>query len=144
MWRAAGATVDATTSDETRLVLATVTGRYQAGLIAQHVPPDLDAAFDRFRSAPPAPEGHALNVTRLADAEVDRLLDAQRAGDDPGERRRLAADLVRRLNQLVPEIWLVAEPELVAVGPRVRGADALLGERRRPEEPWVGGIWLAE
>jgi peptide/nickel transport system substrate-binding protein len=143
MWRSAGVAVDIAVTDDDRLVLAAVAGRFQAAIVSQLVPADLDGLVDRFHSVAVPLGDRALNLSRLADAEVDRLLEEERGTVDPGRRRALADGLTARLGALVPAVWLYAEPEVLAVGPRVRGADDLLRAGRGPEAPWAADVWLA-
>jgi hypothetical protein len=124
-------------------MLAAVTGRYQASLLRLPVPEEFDTAFDAYHSTPIPVGDHALNLSRSADPEVDRLLEEQRATPDDAVRAALAGPLIRRLNAVVPSVWLYAEPELMVVGPRVRAADGLLRARRPPETPWAGEVALA-
>lgn len=92
--------------------------------------------------------GGTVNLGRISDPEIDRLLDAGRASADPEERRRFYEDVNRRMADQVYHAWLQWTPWTVATAP---GVHAVLGpELPDGSEPLAGlanghsmaGLWI--
>ena len=104
-WEACGATVNTTTSEQSKFVSDAVTGNYQANLWRQFAASDPDGDYVWWIGKN-ATGPLALNIARLQDPQVDAALNKARASNDPAVRKQAYADLQKRQSELVPYIWL--------------------------------------
>ena len=104
-WEACGATVNTTTSEQSKFVSDAVTGNYQANLWRQFAASDPDGDYVWWIGKN-ATGPLALNIARLNDPQVDAALNKARASNDPAVRKQAYADLQKRQSELVPYIWL--------------------------------------
>ncbi len=65
--------------------------------------------------------GAGGNRTRFADPQVDAVLDRTRLVTDPAARRKLLANVQKRVVRLAPWVFLWYKKEYVIVRPRVKG-----------------------
>lgn len=141
-WAKVGIQVDLEPDPGPAVAMALVGGRYQAGLHRLRPPADPDVLYDWFHAGP-ASLGKGLNLSRIEDPELDRLLDAGRTTTDADARRAAYEQFVRRLNEVVPFVWLYATPGAVVTTGDVHGTQSLLDPQRQLSAPWASTVWLA-
>lgn len=110
-WAAAGARVEVVEAAGADFATALRTGKFDAALIGLGPDPSWDLA--PFWHTPET--GGDLNVSGLADPQLDLLLEALASTFDPAEVPARAADIQRRLAELRPAEPLFTDLERVAV-----------------------------
>ncbi len=77
------------------------------------------------------------NYGRFSDSELDALIDKQRATFEFEGRKSVVQDIVRKIADLVPTVWLGYAPTTVAVQPNVHGFTGGDQDRWQLEETWL-------
>jgi peptide/nickel transport system substrate-binding protein len=62
-----------------------------------------------------------VNFARIADPEIDRLLDEGRSESDPAKRKVLYEAIARQFGSQVWNVWLNYTPWAIALAPDVHG-----------------------
>ena len=94
-----GIDVSIRTVDQSTLISEALAGSYQSMGFRNHAQSDPDAQYVWWRSGSP------VNFGRIADPEIDRLLDAGRAETDPAAREQIYEDLNRRFADQLWNLW---------------------------------------
>lgn len=102
-------------SEQAALLRDMLGGNYDAVTSRSYPGGDPDLDYIWWRS------GGTVNLGRIADPEVDRLLDAGRTSADPEERQGIYEELNRRLADQVYNAWLQWTPWSAATAPGVQG-----------------------
>ncbi|MCX7621115.1 MAG: ABC transporter substrate-binding protein [Acidimicrobiales bacterium] len=117
-----GMDVRAVSVDQAIYATQVVFGEYDLAYVRLFGATDPDADYHWFTSknAPLVGEGRVgLNVARMRDPQVDAALERGRTSTDQATRKQAYADFQRRLNELVPYIWISESVKYVAAVPRV-------------------------
>jgi peptide/nickel transport system substrate-binding protein len=105
-WEDAGVKVNLHEEEQSALIVSAVVGApdFNAFLWRNHAG-TLDQNYFWWHSANAAPDGQfALNLGRIRDPEIDRLLDLNRASNDPVEKKKLA----QQVNQeFAKQCWVI-------------------------------------
>ncbi|GAA4210826.1 hypothetical protein GCM10022252_79150 [Streptosporangium oxazolinicum] len=123
-WRRAGLDVRIEEADQATLHRRIATGRFHVGVGLSYSASDPDGeTYTSMHSKFASPVGTiATNVSRIRDLRLDDALDRGRSTDDLVVRRQAYTTVQRRVNELVPFIWI---DHLSTVGviasPKVRG-----------------------
>jgi ABC-type transport system substrate-binding protein len=121
-WQKAGIDVSITPVDQSKFILDTLQGQYQANLWGQHGTPEPDVDYVWWHSSSVKPLGElSLNFARNADPEVDAALDEARSTDDPAVRKEAYGRLQQAFADRLPYIWLTHSVVVVAASDEVRG-----------------------
>ena len=109
-WAQVGINADITTVDQASFINTAVLNDFDANLWRQFGAPDPDVDLVWWISGGPATDTGAaaniLNFPNLVDDQIDEALTRGRESGDLEERKEAYADFQRRLNELVPYIWL--------------------------------------
>jgi peptide/nickel transport system substrate-binding protein len=146
MWSEAGMEVEIVAVPQSDQIIHTVLGNYQATDWRNFGAPDPDGDYMWWHSSSIVPlQEISLNVPRLGDAELDRLLDEARATTDDGIRDELYAKAAERLNAGLGYIWLERPVWALAADPRVNGflpaqngSISTIGAKT-----WVADLWVS-
>ena len=101
--------------DQTTLVSDAIAGNYEAMTFRRHPGGEPDTQFLWWYSNNP------VNFARIADPEIDRLLDEGRSEPDPAKRRAIYEGISRQFGSEVWNVWLNYTPWAVALAPDVHG-----------------------
>jgi len=142
-WNQAGIKATFGQYERTKFVFKLVGGNYQAGVHTLRSVRDPDTYYDWFHSSPDAEDKLNLNLSRIADPAIDKVLEIGRSSTDHADRTAAYAELVRLLNKDLPFLWLYATPQTIVANPRVRGAEPLTNPVRPGSRPWSAGVWIA-
>lgn len=118
-WAEAGITVEITTVDQASFISTAISGDFDANLWRQLGAPDPDVDQVWWYSG--GAEGNILNFPNMFDPQIDAALDAGRTNPDPEARKQAYADFQRRLNEIIPYVWLTHTQWVVAANNNVRG-----------------------
>ena len=110
-----GFEIDIEVVQQDALIDNAISGDYDLMAFRNYPGGDPDGMYVWLRSGSP------VNFSRIADPEVDRLLDEGRAEPDPTAQDRIYQDLNRRLGQQAYSIWLSYTTWMVASSPEVHG-----------------------
>ncbi|MGH9272355.1 MAG: ABC transporter substrate-binding protein, partial [Ilumatobacteraceae bacterium] len=102
-------------TEQAQYISDAIAGNFQLMGWRNHAGPSPDTEYVFWHSGSPA------NFGRIADPEIDRLLDAGRASGDAAERDGVYADLNRRFAEQVYNVWTHHVPWAVASDPDVHG-----------------------
>jgi len=100
-WRDVGMTARRNTLEQSALIETAVAGGFQMLTFRNYPGFDPDNLYVWWYDA----NSNPVNFPRIADPEVDRLLDAGRVTADPAEREQIYQDLNRRLNEQYYFLW---------------------------------------
>ncbi len=129
-----------------------VFGKYEVGYVRQFGAPDPegDAYWFLSKNASKPGEGRlGLNIARLRDPEIDKVLAEARATTDAETRKKAYRRFQERITELVPYVWLTASVKMIATDKRVRGITNGPLPDGSPSMPIVTGVtrlssvWLA-
>ena len=124
-----GMSVEIVTVDQSTQIDTALQGDYEAIGWRNHPGGDPDAQYVWWYT------GYPTNFGRIADPEIDRLLDAGRTTADPAEREQIYEDLNQRFGEQVWNLWTYYQPWTVATAPEVHG---ILGEGPDGGDPFPG------
>lgn len=111
--------------DQGAYIVVALLGNFQVFQWRNHGGVDLDQQYFWWHSSSSLPVGQlALNFGRIKDAELDRLLDANRASDDPAEKKQIAEDVNRLFATECYNLWGSYTTWMVAHRPGVDGIEA--------------------
>src|SRR5918994_18597 len=126
---AAGMSVEIVTVDQSTQIGTALQGNYEA-IGWRNLPGgDPDGQYIWWY------EGYPTNFGRIADPEINDLLDRGRTTPDPAERQEIYEDLSRRFGEQVYNLWTYYQPWVVATATDVHG---ILGEGPSDPEPFPG------
>jgi peptide/nickel transport system substrate-binding protein len=125
----AGMELEIVTVDQSTQIDTAISGDFQAIGWRNHPGGDPDDQYIWWYT------GYPTNFGRIADPEIDDLLDRGRTTADPAERRQIYEDLSRRFGEQVYNLWTYYQPWTVATAPDVHG---ILGEGPSDPEPFPG------
>ena len=126
---AAGMSVEIVTVDQSTQIDTALQGNYEAIGWRNHPGGDPDGQYIWWY------EGYPTNFGRIADPEINDLLDRGRTTPDPAERQEIYEDLSRRFGEQVYNLWTYYQPWVVATATDVHG---ILGEGPSDPEPFPG------
>jgi peptide/nickel transport system substrate-binding protein len=113
--------------DQTMLVSDAIAGNYEAMTFRRHPGGEPDLQYMWWYGANP------VNFGRIADPEIDRLLDQGRSEPDPDKRREIYEGISRQFGSEVWNVWLNYTPWGVALAPDVHGVlSSVLPDGDRP------------
>ena len=118
-WAQAGINVTIKTVDQAAFIPTALTGEFDANLWRQLGAPDPDVDYIWWWSGEGKP--NILNFPNLNDAQIDAALNKGRQSSDPEVRKQAYADLQKRMNEVLPYIWLNHTIWAVAANNNVRG-----------------------
>jgi peptide/nickel transport system substrate-binding protein len=122
-WEEAG--VDNVTIDQIdqgNYIVTALLGNFQVFQWRNHGGLELDSQYIWWHSTSSLDIGAlALNFGRIRDPEIDRILDENRASNDPAEKKALAEELNRRFAEQCYDLWGTHTVWIVAGDPNVRG-----------------------
>jgi peptide/nickel transport system substrate-binding protein len=101
--------------DQTTLVSDAIAGNYEAMTFRRHPGGEPDLQYLWWYSNNP------VNFARVADPEIDRLLDVGRSEPDPAKRIAAYEGISRRFGSEVWNVWLNYTPWAIALAPDVHG-----------------------
>jgi peptide/nickel transport system substrate-binding protein len=101
--------------DQTMLVSDAIAGDYEAMTFRRHPGGEPDLQYMWWYGSNP------VNFGRIADPEIDRLLDEGRSEPDPTKRRVIYEGISRQFGSEVWNVWLNYTPWAVALAPDVHG-----------------------
>lgn len=110
-----GIEVTIRTVDQPTLINEALAGNFQAIGFRNHAGTEPDVQGVWWRSDSP------VNLGRIADPEIDHLLDAGRVEIDPAKRAAIYEDLSRRFGEQVWNLWSWYSVWAIAAKPNVRG-----------------------
>jgi peptide/nickel transport system substrate-binding protein len=132
------------TTDQANLINTAIAGDYQLMQFRNHPGGDPDTQWIWWHSGLPT------NLGRIADPEIDRLLQAGRAEFDPATRAGIYEDLTRRFASEAYNIWVNYTPWSI---PHSRTVNGVLGPKLPDgSDPFPGlatghhtdGIWISD
>jgi peptide/nickel transport system substrate-binding protein len=126
---AAGMSVEIVTVDQSTQIDLALQGNFEAIGWRNHPGGDPDDQYVWWYT------GYPTNFGRIADPEIDDLLDRGRTTADPAERQEIYEDLSRRFGEQLYNLWTYYQPWTVATAPDVHG---ILGEGPSDPEPFPG------
>ena len=118
-WAQAGINVTIKTVDQAAFIPTAISGEFDANLWRQLGAPDPDVDYIWWWSGEGTP--NILNFPNLNDAQIDAALNKGRQSTDPEVRKQAYADLQKRMNELIPYVWLNHTLWAVAADNNVRG-----------------------
>lgn len=119
-WAKAGITTTIDAVDFKQFVIRAVAGQYDAAVFRYFGYPDPDGNWHFWSSKTIKPSGEiSLNFTRLADAELDKALDAGRASPDVATRKQAYTEVQKRFSALVPYLWIYRTDWVIAGSSKV-------------------------
>ena len=118
-WAQAGIQVDISTVDQAAFISTAIASDFDANLWRQFGAPDPDVDLVWWYSGGGTP--NILNFPNMIDAQIDEALIKGRSSSDPEVRKQAYADLQKRMNELVPYVWLNHTMWVVAANNDVRG-----------------------
>ena len=125
-WEEAG--VDEVTIDQIdqgQYIVTALLGNFQVFQWRNHGGVDLDQQYIWWHSSSSLDVGSlALNFGRIKDAKLDELLDANRASNDPAEKKQIAEDVNRLFATECYNLWGSYQVWLLAYEDTVMGLDA--------------------
>jgi peptide/nickel transport system substrate-binding protein len=111
--------------EQSKLINDAIGGSYEATLFRNHAGGDPDTQFvwwkSKIRGVDGQMIGNFVNFGRIADPEIDRLLDAGRSEVDPAKRQEIYEDLNRQFAKQGWNAWLAFTRWAVATVPSVHG-----------------------
>jgi peptide/nickel transport system substrate-binding protein len=126
---AAGMSVEIVSIDQSTQIDLALQGNFEAIGWRNHPGGDPDGQYVWWYT------GYPTNFGRIADPEIDDLLDRGRTTADPAERQEIYEDLSRRFGEQLYNLWTYYQPWTVATAPDVHG---ILGEGPSDPEPFPG------
>jgi peptide/nickel transport system substrate-binding protein len=115
MAEAVGATVTLRQSEQAQLINEAIAADFQAVLWRLHEGGDPDGQYIWWR------EGSPVNFSRIADPEINRLLDEGRTTIDEAARQQIYEDLNRRFAEQLYNLWQEWPIWTIATLPEVNG-----------------------
>ncbi len=115
MAEAAGMQVELKTVDQAREIDDAIAGNFQSDLWRNHPGGDPDLQYVWWHSSSP------VNFGRIADPEIDRLLDEGRVETDPAKRTEIYEEMNRRFADQVWNVWSQWTLWVIASAPDVHG-----------------------
>jgi peptide/nickel transport system substrate-binding protein len=102
--------------DQTTLVSDAISGGFQAMTFRRHPGGEPDLQYIWWYGV-----NNPVNFARIADPEIDRLLDEGRSNPDPAQRTQSYEAIARRFGSQVWNVWLNYTPWAVAMSQDVHG-----------------------
>lgn len=115
MFQEAGIQIRMERIEQAQLINTALGGGYQMLLWRNHPGGDPDTQYVWWRS------GYPTNFGRIADDEIDRLLDEGRQETDPDAREEIYQELTRVFAQEAYNIWMSYTTWVIATSPDVYG-----------------------
>jgi peptide/nickel transport system substrate-binding protein len=112
---AVGLPVELETVQQDALIDRSISGEYDMQAFRNYPGGDPDELYVWFKSASP------VNFSRIADPEIDRLLDEGRSETDPDARVQIYQDLNRRFGEQVWDVWFDFTNWTIGAQPEVHG-----------------------
>jgi peptide/nickel transport system substrate-binding protein len=111
--------------DQGAYIVQALLGNFQTFQWRNHGGVDLDQQYFWWHSSSSLPVGSlALNFGRIKDAQLDALLDANRASTDPAEKKQIAEDVNRLFATECYNLWGAYTTWMVAHKPGIDGLAA--------------------
>jgi len=111
--------------DQAQYIVTALLGNFQVFQWRNHGGVDLDQQYVWWHSSSSLDVGAlALNFGRIKDAQLDELLDANRASTDPAEKKQIAEDVNRLFAEQCYNIWGSYQVWMIPHKPGINGIEA--------------------
>lgn len=143
MYKAVGLPAAAEAVSISKLPTDMVFGQYDIGYARLFGSPDPDGDYHWFVSKNAAKLGEGrlgLNLAKMRDPQIDALLEQARTTTDLAVRKQAYKDFQKRLNEVVPYVWLTVSVKFLAADNRVRAMTNGPLPDGTPAMPVVGGV----
>jgi ABC-type transport system substrate-binding protein len=135
------------TIEQSQLILQAVYGRFEAMSFRNfaYVEPDSNYIFWHSSTAKGL-EQISINFSQMKDPELDAALDKARATSDPEQRKQSYATVVKRMDAVMPYIWIYHNLWAIIAKDKVKGLEHAqsIGFSRLDGKTWWGDLWLAQ
>lgn len=145
-WKEAGIDAKIETVEAAAYTAKVVSGGLQASILAIYNAPDPDQDHYFWSSDTIGGDGGInINLGQYTTPKIDEDLKIGRESDDPEVRKAAYDDLVRQLNEGVPNVWLYWTPYTLVADQRVHGLEqaAELPLANFQFKPWFGELWVS-